>query len=103
MRERDEVPGEPVAADVAALPRPVGEGAGERTCERAPALGAADIASPVRAHEEERSLDRLEPGPDPSSEGEQVEVQRILTFARVARSIHGGSGLERIAKHGEVL
>ena len=57
-------------------PRPAGKApASERARERA--LGAADIASPVRAHEEERSLDRLEPGPDPSSEGGQVEVQRI--------------------------
>jgi hypothetical protein len=68
VRERDEVAGEAVAADVAALPRRTGGGAGERPGERTAALGAADVATPMRAHEEQRSVDRFEPGPDPPTE-----------------------------------
>ena len=60
VRERDEVPGEPVAADVGALPRGgLVQLLADPLPQRAPVPRAAAVVLPVRADEKERLVERL--------------------------------------------
>ena len=49
--------------------------------EGAAAFGAADVAAPVRAHEEEGPIVRVEPGSLASAEALQVERERVADLA----------------------
>jgi hypothetical protein len=60
VRKRDEIPGEPVAADMGALPgRRLVQLLADRLPERTAVARAARVVLPVRADEEERLVDRL--------------------------------------------
>ena len=74
MGEHDEVPGEPVAADMGALPRGgLVQLLADSLPQRAPVPRAAAVVLPVRADEKERLVER--PG-----RFERVDPAQLLVF-----------------------
>ena len=97
VRERHQVPGEPVAADMRALPGDVGEGSGEATRERASTLGTTRISSSVGTDDEQgsrrggerRAIARIQP-------------ERILDPGDGGGAEPGVARIDRETQHGAV-